>query len=197
MTKTAKPGDAIRRGKTYVHDLGSGIRLEGEVSPCVFMYPGYPLQVTVALRREGEVISGTAFAVDRSLTAETATEADVSRLLSAIRTTQCSRCSAPALDPTTVETNRGGLCESCFVRNLQAEVAEAVEAEQRQLAARDRRMKRKGMKVRVSAWVHPAAGGDDYQADWYFAVRPTPAQVQALLRQEGSSILDDFQIIVL
>src|SRR4051812_41955459 len=31
--------------RTYVRDLDDGVRLEGQVSPCVFMYPGYPLQV--------------------------------------------------------------------------------------------------------------------------------------------------------
>ena len=66
MTKTTKPGDAIRRGNTYVHNLGSAITLEAEVSPCVFMYPRYPLQVTVTLRHENDTALGIAFAVDRS-----------------------------------------------------------------------------------------------------------------------------------
>ena len=60
-----------------------------------------------------------------------------------------------------------------------------------------RRMKAEGMTVRVSAWVHPAAGGDDYQADWYFPARPAPAEIRSLLRGEGSSVLDDFQVIAL
>ncbi len=196
MMKTKK-SDAIRRDNIYVHELGDGIRLEGEVSPCVFMYPGYPLQVTVTLRRHSGESLGVAYAVDRTLTVETATDADVSRLLSAIQSTSCSRCSKPAFDPTTVETTRGGLCESCFVGNLDAELAKFAETEKRRVANRDRRMKARGMKVRVSAWIHPAVGGDDYQADWYFADQPTPAGIRKLLQEEGSSILNDFQIITL
>lgn len=196
MTKTANYG-AIRRDNIYVHDLRDGIRLEGEVSPCVFMYPGYPLQVTVTLRRLSGESLGVAYAVDRALTVETATDADVSCLLSAIQSTSCSRCSAPAFDPATVETTRGGLCESCFVGELHAELAKFAETEKRRLANRDRRMKAKGMTVRVSAWIHPDAGGDDYQTDWYFAARPTQAHIRQLLRDEGSSIGDDFQIITL
>ncbi len=194
MMKTANYG-AIRRNNIYLHDLEDGIRLEGEVSPCVFMYPGYPLQVTVTLRRHTGESLGVAYAVDRALTVQTATDADVARLLSAIQATQCSRCSEPAFDPSTVETTRGGLCESCYVGDLDAELAKFTEAENRRLANRDRRMKVKGMKVRVSAWIHPAAGGDDYQSDWYFAARPTPTQIRKLLGEEGSSTFDDFQVI--
>ncbi len=194
MTKTANYG-AVLRNNIYVHELGDGIRLEGEVSPCVFMYPGYPLQVTVTLRRHSGESLGVAYAVDRALTVETATDADVSRLLSAIQSTSCGRCSEPAFDPATVETTRGGLCEACFVGDLDAELAKFAEAENRRLANRDRRMKAKGMTVRVSAWIHPAERGDDYQADWYFATRPTPAGIRKLLRKEGSIIPADFQII--
>jgi len=194
MTKAANYG-AIRRNNIYVHDLGDGIRLEGEVSPCVFMYPGYPLQVTVTLRRLSGESLGVAYAVDRALTVETATDADVSRLLATVQSTWCTRCLKPAFDPATVETTRGGLCETCFVGDLDAELAKFAEAENRRLANRDRRMKAKGMAVRVSAWIHPAERGDDYRADWYFAARPTPARIRKLLREEGSSILDDFQVI--
>ena len=39
------------RWKKYVRDLGNGVKLEAEVGPCVFMYQGYPLQITVTLHR--------------------------------------------------------------------------------------------------------------------------------------------------
>ncbi|WP_437186537.1 hypothetical protein SH668x_003691 [Planctomicrobium sp. SH668] len=195
MKKTMKT-DAICPRKTYSHDLGNGVRLEGEVSPCVFMYPRYPLQVEARLRNAAGTPLGKACAVNRSLTAETATDADVSALLSTIRTMPCIRCSGPAFNPTTVDTNRGGLCESCFVADLDAELARFSERERRKLAKQDCRMKAKGMRVRVSVWVHPAVG-DDYQADWYFPAQPTPAQLQRRLRDEGSELLDDYQIITL
>jgi len=55
-------------------------------------------------------------------------------------------------------------------------------------------MKAKGMRCRVTAWIHPADGDDD-QVDWYFPVPPTTKQIRAFLRKEGSEILDDFEII--
>ena len=180
--------------KTYTRDLGSGTRLQAAVSPCVFTCPGYPLQLRVELYCS-DVWMGDVRAVDRALTADTYTDEAVERLLATIGITPCSRCSAPAFDPATVETNRNGVCEGCFLSDLNAEFAAAEEAEQRKLAARDRRMKRKGMVVRVTAWVHPQ--GDDYQVDWYLAAHPTPEQVADMLRAEGSSCLDDYQITVL
>jgi hypothetical protein len=126
MTKAANYR-AIRRDKIYVHHLGDGLRLEGEVSPCVFVYPGYLLQVTVTLRQESGQSLGVAYAVDRILTVETATDADVSQLLSVLQSTSCGRCSEPAFDPATVEMNRGGLCESCFGGDLNAELANCME----------------------------------------------------------------------
>jgi hypothetical protein len=80
---------------------------------------------------------------------------------------------------------------------LNAELAKCEKAEKQRLANRYRRLKAKGMNVRVSAWIHPVDGGDDYQADWYFAAQPTPTRLRKLLREEGSSVLNDFQIVTL
>jgi hypothetical protein len=185
------------RSKIYARDLGDGVKLEGEVGLCVFMYPGYPLQVTVILRRDHGESLGNAHAVNRWKTAQTATTADARRLLAGIRTVPCRRCSTPAFDPATVETNRDGLCEPCFMNDLEADLAKAEEAERQETAARDLGMKKKGMRVRVSAWVHPEEGGDDYQVDWYFANPPTAALIGTLLREEGSAIMDDYRIVTL
>jgi hypothetical protein len=161
------------------------------------MWSGYPLYVAVTLQRHPGESLGNATAVDRAKTADTYTSADVERLLAAVRTAPCSRCSTPAFDPSTVITNRGGLCEACFLSDLKAEFAGAAEAERQEVAARDHLMRRRGMVVRVSAWVHPQGGGDDYQVDWYLAARPTPERVKDLLRNEGSRRLDDYEIITL
>jgi hypothetical protein len=181
----------------FVRDLGDGLKLDAEISPCVFMYPPYPLQITVKLHRHPAEWLGQAYAVDRAKTAATYTNADVERLLAGIRTRPCRRCSTPAFDPATVDTNRGGLCEACFLSDLDAEFAKAEAAERKQLTACDRRMKRKGMVVRVSAWVHPQGGGDDYQVDWYVNALPSAKQVRAVLRQQRSSRVDDYDIITL
>jgi hypothetical protein len=183
--------------KTYVRDLGDGVKLEAEVSPCVFMYPGYPLQITVTLHRRPDERLGKAHAVDRTETADTYTHASVERLLATVRTSPCPRCLTPAFNPATIETNRGGHCEACFLAALEAEWAEEEKTQQRKIASRDRRMKRKGMAARVTAWVHPQDGGDDYQVDWYLSAPPTPKQVGDMLSKQGSCRLDDYQIIIL
>ena len=187
----------VRPCKAYVRKLPDGVNLEGEVSPCVFMYPGYPLQIRVTLRRNPGEPLGHAYAVDRLKTADTATGADVRRLIARTRIVPCLRCATPAFDPATIETNRTGLCESCFLHDLDAALARAEEAERQEQAERDRRRKAEGMTFRVYAWVHPEAGGDDYAVNWYFAAAPTVEQIQTLLREEESSILHDYRVIAL
>jgi hypothetical protein len=186
-----------RNRKSYTRDLGEGLMLEAEVSPCVFMYRGHPLQISVTMRSSSGKPLGQVHPANSTKTAATYTHADARRLLAAIEVKPCPRCSTPAFDPTTVETNRGGLCEACFVADLQAELEKELEAVRRQIAARDLRMKNKGFTARVTAWVHPEEGGDDYQMDWYFKQRPLPEQIQLLLLEVGSEILDDFEIIKL
>ena len=196
MTTRAKTPSPNRQ-KNYVRDLSNGLKLTAHVSPCVFMHPGYPLQLSVTLHGQSGSPLGDAHVADPSKTSSTYTAASVRRLLDTVRVTPCPRCATPAFDPTTIQTNRGGLCEACFLSQLKAEWAVAAEAERQKLADRDRCMKYKGMVVRVTAWVHPEHGGDDYQLDWYLDAHPTPAKVGALLRSEGSSCLDDYQIITL
>jgi hypothetical protein len=176
--------------------MPNGITLLAEVGLCVFMYPGYPLQLTVNIQQNGELLEGNATVADSSLHAKTATPADVTRLLATVRTMPCTRCSAVAFDPNTVKTNRGGLCESCFVADLNAELAEELAIENCRIAQRDKRMKCKGMKYRVVAWVHPDEG-DDYCVEWYSASKPMRQSVRAYLKQQRSAVLDDFEIVTL
>lgn len=194
MTKTAKPKSS--KQKFYTRDLGDGVSLVAEVSPCVFMYPRYPLQLTVTLRGSAGQLLGQVHPVDRTKHASTYTDYHASRLLANIRITPCPRCSTPAFDPASVQTNRGGLCEPCFMADLEAEWAKADEAERQKLAARDLRMKNKGMTIRVTAWVHRDAG-DDYQITWYLKEKPIPEQITVELNARGSEILDDYDIIEL
>lgn len=198
MNDNSEATESARKhpGKTYHRELDEGVRLEADVSPCVFRYARYPLQVEVKLQHHGEHL-GVAFAVDRAQVAETYTDADVERLLAGVRIAPCHRCAAPAFDPESVDTNRDGLCETCFMEGLQASISRAEEADRRAIADRDRRMKREGKKVRVSAWVHPEGGGDDYPVDWYLDDHPEPDQVKGWLRERHSSRLDDYEIVVL
>ena len=195
MTSTLTD-NGLRPGITYTRELPNGVTLVAEVSPCVFMDSGYPLQLTDTLRQHGKLLEGSAIVADCSLNAKTATDADVSRLLATVRTKPCMRCSAVAFNPKTAETNRGGHCEACFLADLHAELDKELAAENRRIAQRDKRMKAKGMKYRVVAWVHPDEG-DDYEIEWYFFSRPTPKIVRAYLMQVRSAILDDYEVIAI
>ncbi|HVX16316.1 MAG TPA: hypothetical protein VHC22_34335 [Pirellulales bacterium] len=182
---------------TYVRRLDNGLTLEASVSPCVFMYHAYPLQIGVRLCRDSGECLGEAHAADCTKDASTYTDADVERLLAAVRISPCPKCSAPAFDPATVETNRGGLCERCFLAAIEAEWADEDKAMKQAIASRDRRMKARGMAVRVTGWVHSDADGDDYMVNWYLPAAPTANQVRALLRKEGSAVTDDYQVVEL
>jgi hypothetical protein len=188
---------ATDKRKIYVRDLGDGVSLEAEVSPCVFMYASYPLQITITLHRHPGECLGEAYAADRTNTAESYTDASVELLLANVRISPCPCCSKPTFDAATVQTHRGALCKICFEKALEAEWAVEEAAAQRKIAARDSLMMRKGMVVRVDAWIHPEEGGDDYQVSWYFPAQLTKAKVRRLLRKEGSTITDDYQIIQL
>ncbi len=47
---------------------------------------------------------------------------------------------------------------------------------------------------KVVAWIHPAAGGDDYQVDIYFGGKPTDEQIKASLKKSRSRVLDDYTL---
>ena len=184
-----------KNAKSYVRELDGAMQLQARISPCVFMCKNYALQVEVTLLRDDGTSLGSATAQNPDKTAQTATDADVCRILDAVRIVACHRCAAPAFDPATIQTNRAGLCESCFLDDLRQKSAKAQDAERKEIAARDRARKKSGDKVRISAWVHPANGGDDYQVDWYCKSYPSPEQVRGLLLEMNSRVCDDYQII--
>jgi hypothetical protein len=184
-----------KNAKIYVRELDGSTQLQARISPCVFMYKNHALLVEVAQMRDDGTSLGIAYAQHPDKTAQTATDADVRRLLDAVRTVACHRCSAPAFDPATIQTNRAGLCESCFLNDLKVDLAKAEQAERKIIATRDLAGKKAGDTVRISAWVHPAGGGDDYQIDWYCKSYPSPEQVRCLLLGMNSRVCDDYQII--
>ena len=186
-----------QRHFNYTRQIPGGICVNAEVSPCVFMYEGYPLQLTITLSKDSQGDLGTAYAVDRGKAARNFTEADVKRLADQVEIKQCDRCPSLAFDPASIETNRSGLCEACFLAELETEWRAAEAEGHARIAANDRNMKDTGMAFRVTAWVHPLDGGDDYQVDWYFPSRPAKSQIQRLLRKKGSDVTHDFQILAL
>ena len=79
---------------------------------------------------------------------------------------------------------------------LQVRVDAEQKKEDAKIARRDKQMKRKGMVVRVEAWVHPDEG-DDYMVDIYYSSRPAAAEIETVLRDKGSAVLNDYRVVAL
>lgn len=168
-----------------------GVQLTASISPCSWMYDNYGLQLSVAMHG-----GGTVTVHDSSTRFASATSADVERLFDTVRICQCKRCGSPAFDPQSAKTNRNGLCETCFMQDLRKQLDKATQAENRKLARLDAKRKKEGYTHRVSAWIHPE-DGDDYQMEFWLKNTPTEAQIKALLKRNGSTVLDDYQIVAL
>lgn len=80
---------------------------------------------------------------------------------------------------------------------LRQAALDACAASDAEVAQRDVRMKREGWTHRVTAWSHPAAGGDDFMFDVYFVGKPTKKQIEKQFRDAGSCVFNDFQVVVL
>ncbi|MCK9987743.1 MAG: hypothetical protein AzoDbin1_04215 [Azoarcus sp.] len=179
--------------KQFSHSFTkNGAELTAEISPCCWMYPGYGLQVTVQMKDGGNVIKHR-----KDVIWEQATESQVIEFTESIGVCSCSRCGKPAFDPATCDTNRAGLCEHCFLSDLDAQHKKSKAKEEQKLKRRDAAKKRQGFTHRVTAWVHPEAGGDDYMVDLYCKGKPSAAQIKAELKKSGSRVLDDYQILEL
>ena len=191
MTNQPSNTPANQLAKYTLTQEVEGVQLTASISPCSWIYDNYGLQVKVEMPRGGNV-----FVRDRATRIADATQADVERLFNGVRICKCKRCGKPAFDPQSVETNRGGLCEACFVQDLDKEFQKATQAENRKLARLDAKRKKEGYTHRVSAWIHPD-DGDDYQMEFWLKNTPTEAQIKALLKRNGSTVLDDYQIVAL
>jgi len=187
----------MSNAKTKTRKIGNVI-LTGEVSPCVWMY-NTPFQIQVQMGSEKDLRSGGNITIqDKALNNDTYTEMDIVRLLATVRIQKCKNadCHNNAFHPDH-DSNREGECEQCFITKLNAEIAAEQKKEDAKIARRDKQMKRKGMVVRVEAWVHPEEGGDDYMVDIYYSSKPNPAEIETALRDKGSEVLNDYRVVTL
>lgn len=175
------------QNKDFEHAFTVGdVQLSARVSPCVWMYGNYPLQVQVQMHG-----GGVAYLRNRNKTWATAIEQDVIDLAQKVGVVPCSRCGKPAFDPSTVDTNRDGLCEACFTGDINTQIEQIQIEEAAALRKRDQEMKCKGYAYRVTAWIHPQRG-DDMQSDFYFMKSPTEEEITRVIRESGSCVLDDY-----
>jgi hypothetical protein len=165
------------------------IEFELRVSPCSWMYPGHGFQIEVKMIPNG----GTTHLRDKGLRFEDAGVADMERLFESVKVVQCS-CGKPAFDPTAVETNRAGKCEVCFMTELRKEFDAETAKEAKRRKAMFRRRAKEGYTHVVQAWIHPKAGGSDYQVDIFYLKLPTAAEIKAALKKQGSMQVDDYRV---
>lgn len=170
--------------------LRGDITLEAVIDPCSWMYQSYGLQLSVKLP-EG----GSAKVSNRQLPFDTATTQDVLSLLEPVKIKPCTTCMAPAFDADTVQTNRAGLCEKCFMAKINAEFEAETEVEKKKIAKLDTKYKAEGFTHRVDAWIHPSSG-DDYQITFWMQ-NPTAKAIQGQLRKKRSTVLTDYKLVVL
>jgi hypothetical protein len=161
------------------------------ISPCSWMYNDYGLQLEVILSCGG----GKACLHRKDISFTDATEDDVMAMLRQIKLVPCPRCGKPAFDPSTVRTNREGLCETCFISDINAEF-EKEQAKQRAVDhAENRKALADGKRWRVDAAVHSGAG-DDMFVYGFYAEKPSDERVKQELLALGSvkTCVDDYAI---
>lgn len=164
------------------------ITLTLAVSPCSWMYEGYPLQVSVEMTG-----GGTVYCVDRTKRFATASEQDLKDILDRVGVIPCKCCGKPAFDPATCDTNRSGVCESCFRSESEADLKKAVEQEEALRRKEDDKQRKAGCTHRVDAWVHPETG-EDYPVILYLKTKPTARAIEAELQKHHSMVTDDYRI---
>lgn len=169
-----------------------GIEVNVHVDPCAWMYPGYGFQFSYA------TVDGSchnSIHGGRDLTVETATRGDVQRLLDTVlKPAQCARCKVTYLfDP---KSNRGTLCEKCWMEDWQKGVDALMEKERRKVARKDANMLKKGYTHRITAWVHPTRG-DDYAVDMYTKGQPSADYIRREIKKMGSRVDDDYSVTAL
>lgn len=170
----------------------AGAKLRAVVSPCAWMYQGHGLQLTIDIEGGGQAIIH-----NRDLKFEDATELDALALCQQIKIIPCKCCGKPAFDPSTIITNREGKCEACWMDEWRKGWDAIQKKEAAKLLRNDRKQLKLGYTHRISAWIHPAQGGDDYQVDYYVEGKPSKTKIQSILKKEGSRVLDDYQVFSL
>ncbi len=77
------------------------------------------------------------------------------------------------------------LCEACFLALLDAEFQKDVTKENARLAQSEVKLYAKGFRFAVDMWIHPKAGGDDYQTTLYTVEKPTTESIVKYLAKRS------------
>jgi hypothetical protein len=157
------------------------------------MTPNYGLQCQVTIPDGG----GSAYLHDKTLKFENAQLADLETMLGRVKVCKCEKCGKPAFDPSSVQTNRSGGCEACFMEALNKKYEQSMAREKAKRRKLDEQRKAQGFTHKVEAWVHPEAGGSDYEIVLFAKSLPTAALIQKELKKRRSAVMDDYVVSAL
>lgn len=178
----SKKNEPISKRDWQVLTIKEGVTLIGRISPCVWMYPGYPLQLTVKIdgATDNTIVSDSSTGINF----QSATPEAMQALIETVKVCECSKCKSPTF---TV------LCQRCQREDFDARWAEEEALEQVKEAKRLQQAKVEGYTHRVIAWIHPE-DGDDRMVEILFKGAPTAKGIKAQLHRLGSVVDDDYQI---
>lgn len=180
-----------------------GTTLTAEISPCSWTCPiGMQISVTMSGGHPGGQVSrentgGRALVCNRdgkSITA--ASEADFNALCAQVRLVACPGCQAPAFDPNSVSTNRGGKCEQCFLAEIDMQEHDDDRIEVTGEASEVATALANGFTHRVVSRVHLESGCDQRVVLYYRHV-PAICEIEKELSARGSTVFDDFIVTVI
>lgn len=156
-----------------------GTRVYVEISPCSWIYQGYGLQVKLALYLNAPN-AASVFTIDRSFEACGATSGDL-------------RSAARALATDWLRVNGCGPLREAKARweKVQADFKREAEEREAKLKKEIAKAKAEGFTHRLSAWVHPTHGDDEYVELW-FKGAPGSADIARVLR--NSVVKTDYSV---
>lgn len=106
-------------------------------------------------------------------------------------------CSNPAWNRTTYPSQYRDLrCEDCWMLGWKASVDEMQKDRLAKNRREDTAAKANGYTHKTVAWVHPQSG-DDYQLIWHSKGEMGDRAIQAVLRREHSTVMNDYTQTVL
>ncbi len=164
----------------------NGDKVNISISPCSWMDEYYGLQLKCTLLSTNETIY-----IISKIKYNEATDEDFDNLCTTLYLDTPCKCGNNRLRSSKmISTNRGDLCEKCFIEKLDKEFAIEAEEEKKEIEAQDKKMKQKGFNYKVTAWIH--GNGDDQCVEIYYKTEPTTADIKKALKQ--SVVKDDYTI---
>ena len=181
---------------TLTHTSTVSVEIEGTTITAnlplyLFMHPhiDHKLQIDAVLVCGND--QGTA-RIKTNVPMSKATELDVTKALLTTKLCKC-KCGNIAFDPS-MDTNRNGKCETCFIRDLMNDYNEEVKKDQEEQLANDRQKYSQGYRYKIEAWIHPSGGGDDYVLIMHTKDKLSKARIVNLIAKEGCKRTDDYTV---